>query len=255
MKKNFIIGVIVALILALVYFGYKGFLLINYKVSANEIKNRFIGKLEDSNDTINIKTVDILNTEKTSKFENVVYLDIFDNFVLDETQSSNEGSQRYKTYNLKDNSGNLKAMFKVGSSDYDYYDILISNDISTFGFNFKNINKKDLVEKFNIKSNVDLIKYIIEHYKDSVNIFSSRDEIEMNYLIKTFTNTIIPVSKINIIDGDINGYMFIVKDNAYYEIHIIHNKEKYFFTFADATNEEYFTLTDIKKFISKIHFK
>ena len=62
-------------------------------------------------------------------------------------------------------------MFKVGSSDYDYYDILISNETSTFGVDLKNINRKNLVEKFNIKNNIDLIKYIINHYDNSVNIF------------------------------------------------------------------------------------
>jgi hypothetical protein len=251
MKKKFIIGVVVVLFLAVAYLGYKVILLNNYKVS--ETENEFLNKLKDSGDTINIKTVTNSDTKET--FENVVYSNIFDNFVLDETKSSNEGSQRYKTYNLKDNAGNLRAMFKVGSSDYDYYDILVSNDISTFSVDLKNINRKELVEKFNIKNNIDLIKYIINHYQDSVNIFSSRDEIEMYYLIKTFTNTIIPVSKISIIDGDIDGWMFIIKDNAYYEIHLLHNKEKYFFTFANGTNEEYFTLNDIKEFLNTVKFK
>jgi hypothetical protein len=77
----------------------------------------------------------------------------------------------------------------------------------------------------------------------------------MNYLIKTFTNTVIPVSKINIIDGDLNGCMFIIKDNFYYEIHLLHNDEKYFFTFVNGVNEEYFTLNDIKEFLSNVKFR
>lgn len=255
MRKNFIIGGITVLILALAYFGYKGFLLNDYKVNTSEIEYNFLEKLKNSEDTINIKTLDISNTEKTTEFENIIYPNILDNFVLDKTKSANEGIQKYKTYNLNDNFGKLRAMFKVGSSDYDYYEILISDQISTFGVNLKNINRKDLVEKFNIKNNIDLIKYIINHYEDSVNIFSSRDEIKMNYLIKTFTRAVIPVSKINIIDGDINGIMFTIIDNAYYEIHLIHNDKKYFFTFANGTNEEYFALADIKEFLSKIHFK
>jgi hypothetical protein len=255
MKKKFIIVVIVVLVLALAYFGYKGFLLNDYKVNASETGNKLLEKLKNSGDTINVKTVDISDTEKTTEFENVIYPNILDNFILDETKSTNEGTQRYKTYNLNDDSGKLRAMFKVGSSDYDYYDILISNETSTFGVDLKNINRKNLVEKFNIKNNIDLIKYIINHYDNSVNIFSSKDEIKMNYLIKVFTNTALPISKINIIDGDINGIMFIIKDNAYYEIHLIHNKEKYFFTFANGTNDEYFTLADIKGFLSKIQFK
>lgn len=255
MKKKFIIVAVVVLTLVLTYFGYKSFLLNNYKVNNSETENRFIEKLKDSGNKISIRTVDILDTEKTKQFINVIIPDIFDNFALDETETSNVGSQRYETYKLNDNYGNLTAMFKVGTSDYDYYDLLVSEDILTYSVDLKNINRKQLVEKFNINNNVDFIKYVIEHYEDSVNIFSSRDEIAMNYLIKTYTNTIIPISKIDIINGDLNGCMFIIRDKAYYEIHLLHNEKKYFFTFANGTDNEYFTLDDIKDFISKIHFK
>lgn len=255
MKKKILIVVIIVLVLVIGYFGYKGFLLNDYKVNTSEVEYRFLEKLKNSGGIINIKTVDISDTEKATEFENIIYPNILDNFILDETKSASEGIQKYKTYNLNDNFGKLRAMFKVGSSDYDYYEIFISDQILTYGFNLKNINREYLVEKFNIKNNMDLIKYIINHYEDSVNIFSSSDEIKMNYFIKTFTRTVIPVSKINIIDGDINGIMFTIIDNAYYEIHLLHNNEKYFFTFANGNDEEYFTLADIKEFLSKIHFK
>jgi len=113
MKKNFIIGAIIVLILLLGYFGYKGFLLYNYRVNISETENNFLEILKNSGDIINIKTDDITDTEKTIEFEGVIYPSIFGNFVLDETKSISEGQQRYKTYNLNDDAGKLKAMFKI----------------------------------------------------------------------------------------------------------------------------------------------
>jgi hypothetical protein len=207
------------------------------------------------------KSGDIIKITKNSNsnglqtFENITYKGLGSNFVLNEERSSNKEGEKYKTYFLNnDSSENFKAAFKVGGTNYGLYDILTSKDVSIFGFSFKNTNSKELVNKYKINDDYDLIKYIINHYKDSVNVFSSTDEIKMNYLIKTFANVVLPVSQIYLIDGDLKGYMYTVNNNQLYEVHLIDNGENYWFTFINGKNSEYFAIDDVEEFLSNVDY-
>jgi hypothetical protein len=132
---------------------------------------------------------------------------------------------------------------------------LPSSDISTFGFSFKGTNEKELLKKYNLKNDYDIYKYIINHYNDNVNIFSSRDRIKLNSLIKTYANVAVPNSEINLIKGDVKGYMYTVNDGVIYEVHLINKETNYVFSFYNGKGSKYFTFEKVKEFISNIHFK
>lgn len=252
MKKKFIIGFVFVLVLGIVYFSYKGFLLFNYKVDINDtIKEQ----LKNSGDTIKITTNRYIDNEKTTEFENVIYKNLEADFVFNKDKSSSEGSMIFYSYYLNDKvSGNLLALFRVGSYD-NMYDMLTSDDIFTFNFSFKDTNKKQLLQKYDIYNDFDIYKYIVNHYSDEVNVFSSRDEIKLSYLIKTFANVMIPVSTVSLIDGDIKGYILTMNNNLIYEVHLVHNGGNYAFGFFNGKDSKYFNLDNIKEFLSNVRFK
>jgi hypothetical protein len=253
-KKKFIIVFIIVLILAIAYFGYKGFLLINYNVDISNILKK---QLKDSNETITIIKNNYSSDDKVIGFKDLAYKKIEDNFIYNENNSSSDFERPYFSYYLdyKD-IGNFTALFRIGIA-YNAYEMLTlpSSDISTFGFSFKGTNRKELLQKYNLKNDYDIYKYIIDHYDDNMNIFSSRDKIELNYLIKTYANVAIPNSNINLIKGDVKGYMYTVSEGALYEVHLINKETNYVFGFFNGKGSKYFTFDKVKEFISNVHFK
>lgn len=91
---------------------------------------------------------------------------------------------------------------------------------SPFDVTFKKVNGKKILEKYNLNNDYDIFKYTLEHYDDEVNISSSNNEIKMNYLIKSFINLVILISKISLIKGDLQGYMYTINDDLIYEVHL-----------------------------------
>jgi hypothetical protein len=254
LKKKYVLVFICVLVLFIAFFSYKGYLLFNYKV---EVNDKLKEQLKDSNDTITVTTSSYVDSGDMVEFENLIYKKIDDNFVLDEEKSSNNPQTPYNSYYLNDlNSNENIALFVVGKT-YNVYEILTASnsDINTFGFSFKDTNKKELLQKYNLKDDFDIYKYFINHYDEKVNVFSAESKIKLNYLIKTYVNVVVPVSKINLIDGGLKGYMYTINNGFMYEVHIIHNGTNYAFGFYNRKDSKYFDLSDIKEFLSTVYFK
>jgi hypothetical protein len=138
------------------------------------------------------------------------------------------------------------------------YDLLTSENTTAYGFDFKIKNRKELLKEYNISNDIDILKYIIKHYNDEPNVFSSSKDIQINYLIKTFANVMIPVADLSFISGDLEGYMYTFKgatNNLIYEVHLVHNGGFYGFGFFNGKDSNYFTPDSIKEFLNNVHFK
>lgn len=251
MKKKTIILIVCLVVLVAGYLGYKGFLLFNYRIELDEEK---IESLKTSGDILSVINNDYLEDEEILEFEGITYKNFEDNFVLKENENYNPSIYPYYSYYLlEDNSDKYIALFKVGRI-FSAYKVMTSSDVTTFGFSFKGTNKKELLNKYNLNNDFEIYKYIVDHYDDKVNIFSSKDKIRLNYLIKSYINVAIPTSKISIIDGDLKGFIYNIKDMVY-EVHLMDEESSYGFSFWNTNDNLYFNQDNVMKFISNVHLK
>jgi hypothetical protein len=214
-------------------------------------------QLKHSNEIITITTAGYSNSDEMTSFEDLIYKPLEGNFVFNGEKSSNDSQNPYNSYYLNGMvSDNFIALFRIGKI-YSEYKILTApnSDISTFGFSFKDTNKKELLGKYNLKNDFDIYKYLVGHYDDKINAFSNADKIKLNYLIKTYVNVAIPVSKISLIEGDLNGYMYTINNGLIYEVHVIHNGTNYAFGFFNEKSNKYFNLNNVKDFLRNVYFK
>lgn len=64
-----------------------------------------------------------------------------------------------------------------------------------------------LMEKYNIHDSVDMIKFYEKHYHFKKNLFTSSDDIKMNYIARTYTTmTLSSYDKYYYLDNDLRGY-------------------------------------------------
>jgi len=248
LKNKLIIAFIFLLMVVLVYCGYKVYLLDKYKV---KIKDDALVILNNPINTIEIETRP--NNDEQLKFKNIIFNKFKDNFEFDEEISSPFGETYHVYYLNREDLSTYIALFKVGKT-YSIYDLFTVDDVSKYDIDYKNIDRKKLLEKYDLANDTDIINYIISHYKDKLTIFSSQEKIEMNYLIKTIANIIFP-NNITIISGDVMGYMYEIEENIDYLVYLNHNNENYFLGFTNNKDNNYFNLDSIKEFISTVKFE
>lgn len=250
MKKNIITAIIWVLVLSIAYCGYKMFLLYNYKTDVN---TKLKTQLQDV-DVITINSNPNVDPTKRVKFKKLLYQRIGTSFEFDEETFANNGKENYYTYIYNDEVLNTyAAIFKIGLT-YSLHDILDTNSNEKYDFNFKNINRNKLLSKYNLNNDYELLKYIVHNYGKEMNVLNSGDRIKFNYAMTTFANVMIPAYKISLIEGDYQGYIYTVPDESLYEVHIINGDQNYVMSFTNGPHSSYFTLDNIKQFISNISF-
>lgn len=84
-----------------------------------------------------------------------------------------------------------------------------------------------VLDKYNIKDTIDLMKYHENHYGDEFNIFTSTSNMQMNYIARNYCELVLPsYSNFFYLEKDLNGYMTeSMNFNHYYAV----------FTFDDRT--------------------
>lgn len=250
MKKNFIVGFIWILILGIAYCGYKIFLLSDYKATDNIKLRSELSNIE----TISITKNPNIDYNNRVKFRNLIYTSIGSNFKFDEETFSNNGEENYYTYYYNDVDLNTyNAIFKIGIT-YSLHDILVADKLEKYNFNFKGVDRRKLLQKYNLNTDYDIFKYIVSNYNSDMNVLASSDKIKLNYAVKTFANVMIPSTKITLIDGDYQGYIYTTDGGLAYEVHLIHNEDNYFIKFTNGPISTYFTMDNVKDFISNINF-
>ncbi|MDD2180901.1 MAG: hypothetical protein PHW32_00870 [Bacilli bacterium] len=251
MKKNITIVVFFIFTFILTWLGYKTLIFINYKVDIEKIGNNTYQPGEV------LKIIRNVDPDQSTmiKFIDVYYKDLEGNLILDKDESKEEGPEVYNTYYIeKEDEKNYLATFKVGKSDFNLYDIFSSDEIFVYGFQLKSLNRKKLLDKYNLNNDNDIVRYVIDHRDDEVSIFSGTDEIKMNYFMKTFAGTVIPSSILHPIEGDYKGYIYVSNTNLYYEVHLFNDSKHYVFSFINNKGQDYFNLEDVKEFIKNVQF-
>ncbi len=249
MKKGTTNILFLILTVALTYVGYKALVFINYKVKVDRHNKKEYVFLEK----ITIDAKEGIIDDEMVQYEKVAYKNPPENLSLKEEKVDKEGHTLYKTYNVNGDNGTM-ALFKVGKTDYTLYDIFSSNDIYVYGLKLENLDRPKLLKKYNINDSFDVINYITNHHLKKPTIFSSSNNIKMNYFMKTFTYATVPESQIHLIDGAHKGYIYILNNSSHYEIHLLYKDSDYVFSFINNNDNQYFKIDDIKEFISNIKY-
>lgn len=149
-------------------------------------------------------------------------------------------------YIKKNENNNVDAAFSINKSD-EYYMTLCDenlNDENDKTILFNEEDRKKFVQENNIKSDIDLLKYIKEHYYLKSSIFNSIKTLKNNYIINSFVSSI-PISEdenytTTLINGDVTGYINNINVQTK-EIHILHDNKQYIIVLLgkEFTNNDY----------------
>lgn len=110
-----------------------------------------------------------------------------------------------------------------------------------------------VLDKYNVKDTIDLMKYHEKHYNDDVNIFTSTKRMQMNYIARNYCDLTLPAyARLFYLENDLNGYMTESKDMDHY--HAV-------FTFDDRTysismfnrDSSYFDYDKVMEVINSIY--
>lgn len=212
--------IIICLLVIAIYFGFK---LYCYNMYGPDSFYQLVDIKITGNMTINHTE---LSEEEYYVFNDIKVKDIFEGFEQD-----NNTTENFLRMAKKEDSQVIEAIF-VGSEEQ-YVDILSNSKEYKGSFN-------KLAKKENINNDIDLIKYMEEHKYDEVKFFMPFVKQKQIYVINDFKNLMIPTTEyIKIVDGDYNGYMYKSTTNRCYEVIIIKNNKRYFFTFLGDYTEEY----------------
>ena len=140
--------------------------------------------------------------------------------------------------------------FDIGNIDY--------HGINSTLFPWMNVY--GLFEKYDIHDSIDLIKFYEKHYQFKQNIFTSSDDIKINYIARTYSNITIPsYDTFYYLEGDLRGYTVesVRDDNHYFQDTILSYRDGMYsensFGISFMNNkEEYFNHNNSFEIISSI---
>lgn len=223
MKKGKKIAIVVVLIvLAIIYFGVKGYLLWSVPNRRSQeglqIKEAFANK-----DTITIQST---NHEEEDYFS-YEKLKIRNDFeVFDE---------KYHVYTI--NGTDIKVVFD--KQTIDHFVNYVKEEVKNMGM-YYDLTKE--LEKNNIDTDFKLYEYLLENSEPKLNLFSSINKFRKFHAVDlALTLVMSSCNKLTLIDGDYEGY--ISQYNAQKRVVIYHNNYSYSMNIysgrADIYNGEY----------------
>lgn len=225
MKKSIKIFLIIFVVLFLVYFGIKGFVLYAYNTSIIEDDShlRVIEKSLADNAAYHITHTYLEDGEEYYTFENVKIKNKFKEY--EELVLNNQSEN--KTISFKDESG---VKLTISKSSYNLVD-KVKDESKDVGLHYD--LTKDF-EKENITSDIQLIRYMIDNYNKEMNLFSSIHNMRKSMAINMSTKiSYTSYDDIATIVGDYNGYIATVNGFIKY-VAINYEKENYYFTFYNC---------------------
>ena len=250
-KRNQKIKICIILIAILIisYLVYKSFIAyFYYKDYDNHENNSFPFNQ-------NIKNIKIQNNNKANKdaLSNELNIYIPDGFeLITDKSESNFVIDSCEPFikNFKDNNS-FDAMILV-------CDTKRTNSIGNLDYH--GITTYRLFEKYNIHDSVDLIKYYENHYQFKQSIFTSIDDIKINYIARKYSNNTIPsYDNFYYLENDLKGYTveILKRDNQYFQETVltfkdgIYNERTYGISFIN-NKEDYFNHDNSFEIISSI---
>jgi len=261
MKKKYkIILIVFLVIILLIYFGYKSFLLFNYNNLRINQENYIIDVASkfDYIDTITLNKKNFVNDYFVLK-NDLYNLKIRNDF---------KDYENYSTYFIKKENEKLGKIFKIDKSLSVLYILKNHNDLVldelyyNVSLDLENINlqsilefitlklmatdTKDIIENNNLKNDIDVIEYM-KKFDYDLNIFSSIKKIKEAIVFRqifevgTIYFSCYGSNNITLINGNYNGYICNFDD--YREITILQNDFNYNFMVgtSDYFTDEYIT--------------
>ena len=250
-KKNIIIISILLVVLVISYFIYKGVSLYIYTTTIGENYDEVTKGLKIK-DTLTIKN-QIIPEEEYLIFNNIKIKNVFEKFKENDNRNDIDD---YIEYLLYDDDNKLIASFGLGKLDFTWIGQFSGEGKQLYETDFKYFNEVDranILNKNNIKNDIDLIKYLAENKDNRYNIFSSMKKMKENYAIKYFSYNILPIlESYTLIEGDYIGYgiNYTSTSSKIREFSILHSNEKYLFTFM--WKDDYFNDEKIKDLLATI---
>ena len=229
-RKTFIVLLIVFYLA--IYAGLK--LVIVYcqdLFMSNEVydKEYGIGKV------MNITTYSTSQRNNTNYFSNksdafkIKIKNYFDNFELGDSDTN------YEYYMLYSDNNKVDAAIMLGQFDTQLTNIdKLDKDSPYYEFNYfplyiSGFLRDRYLEKYNIKNDVDLIKYIRNRKKVDCSFMTPIIKLKENYFFN-YIETVLPdLDNITYLEGDFEGYMF--ETESYKQACIIKNDKLYCVTF------------------------
>lgn len=252
--KNFIIFIIVLIVIYLLYkafiayFYYKDYshhednsFPYNKNIKTIQIDNNGKANIEVSHDELNIYIPDEfeLITDKAKS-----------NFVTDNCEPYIKGLIDNNNFDAMILICNNRRAFDIGNMDY--------HGINSTLFPWMDVYS--LLEKYNIHDSIDLIKFYQNHYSFKQNIFTSSDDIKINYIARTYSNFTIPsYDSFYYLENDLRGYTVETskRDNHYFQDTVltykdgVYSENSYGISFMN-NKEEYFNHDNSMEIVSSI---
>ena len=184
-----------------------------------------------------------INTIKLDNFENVNYISEGNYEIYEFLYETNDGDNAY-LYLAKDDN----LVTKI--NDYDENSIFYS--LNHFPVYLSDISKKSFLNKYDIKDEVDLVKYIRTREKKTSNIFTSIYTIKERYFFYLIENNIPNVeSSFKFIDGTYKGYVMRTNNMVYYLFDTGNGEIRYLTLY----NLDYFTDDKINEILNNLVIK
>lgn len=114
-----------------------------------------------------------------------------------------------------------------------------------------NTSDGERLDKNNILTGYDLLKYYYNNQENDVNVFSSINKIKLNRMANYYINSVVISDEVYLLDGDIKGIMSVGEKNY----HIVLYSDYYAYT-VDFYNYgvSYFDYDKVIQYISMIRF-
>ncbi|MBE6156448.1 MAG: helix-turn-helix transcriptional regulator [Firmicutes bacterium] len=224
-EKKIIIVTLILILVFMIWFSYKIFLLCYYDNNYNiDLMNNYIDNLEE----IFVKTDTGLANQKITTMN--IYIPeelIYDSF----------GNYDY---------GLIRAI------EINKYSTLFTTLINNQVF-LKGINYESIFKKYNINNPNDIINYFKNNYKNKKNIFRSKNKMELQFLAEYFVATEINTSGNNrkhyYWNNDTEGYMM---EGQYDYIICVYNQDE---TYSIRINKNFYNLDDVMNILKSIYFE
>lgn len=232
-----------------------------YKIFITYFYYKNNSSFEDDDFTFN-KNIDTINISNNKK-ANIVTLNKINIFIpkefklLTDKNRSSLAQDDCETFvkGLKDDDSFDAMILVCDRNDYD-------NVTNLDGYGIKNtivpyMNVGQLLDKNNIHDNIDLIRYYEKNCEFKQNIFTSSNDIKMNYIARQYVHTLIPsYDKFHYLENDIRGYSIENQrnDRYFHQVVVNHDEKNYGISFRNG-NEEYFNGDNSFEVINSISIK
>lgn len=236
MKKKIKIGLGILVILGLIYFGYKGFLLHGVKtISDREYKFMYA----------NISDYPIhQDTTNQNDFIGKMHYYVPKKLVLKEEKKE----EQQKVYEIQNIEGKKEGQLIIGKANNTALEDAKKAD--------KFVNYKHLFKKYQIQDEIDLRKFYKEHMEKKVTIFSSISKLQMENFIRVYMFIIStggPNCNYYFLTGDLKGHLTEEKNGKYSEAYLTHNNENYIISFMGT--ESNITHQEFEQILTSISFE